>query len=83
MTEREIRDRLGEIWSVLLGTAPSEGSEFLESGGSSIAAVHLAMLAAERLAVPLRPGDVIATGTFGQLVALVVAQLPKVAIAES
>jgi hypothetical protein len=83
MTEQEIRDRLGEIWSALLGTAPSDESDFLEAGGSSIAAVHLAMLAAERLPVPLRPGDVIATGTFAQLVALVAGQLPRVAVAES
>jgi hypothetical protein len=64
----DVRRVLADIWRELLpGQEASVDSDFLDSGGTSVLAVHMAALVQERLAVPVDAIDIVLQRTFGHI----------------
>lgn len=61
-------DQLAAAWCTVLHTGRVEpGDDFVESGGTSIAAVHLAAAIQEDLGVAIDAIEILEQGTFGAI----------------
>ncbi|MFJ8434733.1 phosphopantetheine-binding protein [Kitasatospora sp. NPDC094019] len=73
----DVNSRLAALWTELLGCEEvTEETDFFESGGTSVVAVHLAAEIQDRLLIEVDAIEIVTHRTFGELAALLGGRIP-------